>query len=355
MIPISSLNRDTAELNEISIEIDKFIREGRYVLGDRLKEFEESFACFIGKKYTVGVGNATDALYLAFRALNLKRIGLCASNPLPCGQAIKMADAEMILFDALDDSGLLDIKKVREDSRNMDAILAVHLYGQAERAEELKIICDEKNIPLVEDCSQSIGTFAGKIHSGGFGILSAYSFYPTKNLGGFGDGGMVATDDKKMYEKILKMRNYGQTKIYSAQTEGINSRLDDIQAVILLVKMKSIKRKNERRREILKKYRTMIKNPKITLLGERYFETSNGHLMPIFCEERDRLKDYLEQNGIMSAVHYPYPLHKQEYFSQDISLPVSESLAKRELTIPSFSELEDGEADHIIKVLNNYE
>ena len=355
MIPFTSLNRDERELNEISKEVDAFIKSGRYILGDKLTQFEESFAEYIGKKHCVGVGNATDGLYLIFRALNLKRIGLCAANPLPCGQAIKMADAEMVLFDAENNGGLIDLEKFKKQPVNIDALLAVHLYGQAERADELKKICDEKNITLIEDCSQSVGTYIGERHTGGFSILSAFSFYPTKNLGGFGDGGLIATDDDRLNEKLRKMRNYGQIKIYSAQTEGINSRLDDMQAVILLAKMKRINEKNKRRRDILKRYSSEIKNSKIILPPKRYFDTSNGHLMPVFTSGRERLKEHMLKEGIMTAVHYPHPLHRQEYFRQDVFLPVSESLSETELTIPSFSELDDEEVGIIIKALNNYE
>ncbi|MGE3062440.1 MAG: DegT/DnrJ/EryC1/StrS family aminotransferase [bacterium] len=355
MIPFSCLNRDIEELDEISKHLDLFIRKGKYILGDILLSFEKSFAEFTGHRYAVGTGNATDALYLIFRVLNLKRIGICAASPLPCGQAIKMADAEMVLFDAENEGGLLDIKKFKEDKRKIDSLLAVHLYGQAERTDELKKICEEKKISLIEDCSQSVGTYIGGKHTGKFSILSAFSFYPTKNLGGFGDGGMIMTDDKDMYDKLVKMRNYGQISVYSAQTEGINSRLDDIQAVILLVKMKSIIRKNERRRAILERYKNEIENKKILLPPKRYFETSNGHLMPIFTENREILKEHLLKMNVSTAVHYPHPLHKQEYFKQDVSLPVSESLSQRELTIPSFSELTDEEVSQIIKALNSYE
>jgi len=355
MIPFSGLSRDAAELDEISKELELFIREGRFVLGERLKRFEKEFAEYVGKRHAVGVGNATDGLYLIFRALDVKRIGICAASPLPCGQAIRMAGAEMILYDAKDNGGLLDTEAFASDKRKIDALLAVHLYGQAERADELEKICREKGIILIEDCSQSIGVRLKGRHTGAYSPLSAFSFYPTKNLGCFGDGGMIATDDDALYERLVLMRNYGQIEIYSAKTEGINSRLDDIQSVILSVKMKRIEEKNLRRRNIISRYRDGVKNPRIELPPDRYFETSNGHLMPVFTDDRENLKKHLASKGVSSAVHYPYPLHRQDYFRQDISLPVCETLAKRELTIPSFSELTDGEVNSIIEALNSYE
>lgn len=354
MIPFVALNRDKTEMSEIKEAISGFLDRGKYVLGDSLGAFESRMSQFIQKKYCIGVGNATEALYLMFRALNLKRIGICASSPLPCGQAILMAGCEIVLYDSNDCTGLIDIDSFENDKRSIDALLAVHLYGQAEYADSLKKICDKKGIILLEDCSQSIDTYIGEKHTGAFSSMSAFSFYPTKNLGGFGDGGMVATDDMLLAEKLKKMRNYGQTKIYSAETEGINSRLDDLQAVILDVKMNRLKQKNERRREIMKRYKEGIKNDKISFAGNRYFETSNGHLMPLFCDKRDELKIFLEQNGISTAIHYPYPLHKQNAFKQEIILLNSEKISLTELSIPSFSEMTDEEVETVIKEINRF-
>ncbi len=354
MIPFCQLNRDMEEFERIKRRLDEFFQRGKFILGYYNEEFEKVFGNFIGKKYVVGTGNATDSLYLIFRALKAKKVGLCASSPLPCAQAIKMAGCEIVLFDTYDNTGLIDIDKFKKSGKKIDVLLAVHLYGQAEYVEILKDRCDNIGITLVEDCSQSIDTYIEGKHTGKFSILSAFSFYPTKNLGCWGDGGAIATDDRNLFEKLQKMRNYGQKEIYSATQEGINSRLDEIQALVLLEKIKSLKIKSEKRRKIMRMYKEGIDNKNVTLPSLRYFETSNGHLFPIFSKRRDELKEHLLKKGILTAVHYPYPLHKQKYFYQKSSLPFSEKLAKTELSLPIFPEMTEEEVKKVIYGVNSF-
>lgn len=354
MIPFCQLNRDKKEFKRIKKRLDQFYEKGKFILGHYNEEFEKVFGNFIGKKYVVGTGNATDSLYLIFRVLKAKTVGLAASNPLPCAQAIKMADCELVLFDTYDNTGLLNIDQFKKSRKKIDVLLAVHLYGQTEYVDILKDICYKKNIALVEDCSQSIDTYIDGKHTGSFSILSAFSFYPTKNLGCYGDGGAIATDDKYLYEILQKMRNYGQKEIYSAQMEGINSRLDELQAMILIEKLKNLKEKNSLRKKIMKKYRDGIKNKNVQLPSSRYFETSNGHLFPIFSENRDLLKKHLENEGIMTEIHYPYPIHKQKYFYANLSLPYSEKLSVTELSLPIFPEMTEEEVKKVIEGVNSF-
>ncbi len=354
MIPFTQLNRNKEEFKRIKKELDNFYKKGKFILGDYNSEFENLFGKFIGKKYVVGTGNATDSLYLILRILKAKKVGVCASSPLPCGQAIKMAGCEMVLFDTYPDSGLVNIEQFQKSRKKIDLFLAVHLYGQAERIEILKDVCDRKGIVLVEDCSQSIDTYIDGKHTGSNSVLSAFSFYPTKNLGCYGDGGAIATDDFKLYTMLQKMRNYGQKEIYSSEMEGINSRLDEIQALVLIEKLKSLKKKNDKRREIIRKYYDGIKNKYVSFPSERYYKTSNGHIFPIFSQRRDQLKEHLLKQGIITAIHYPYPLHKQKYFYQDIILKNSEKLSKRELSLPIFPEMTDNEVLEVIKGVNSF-
>ncbi|MEJ5307269.1 MAG: DegT/DnrJ/EryC1/StrS family aminotransferase [candidate division WOR-3 bacterium] len=354
MIPFCQLNRDKEEFGRIKKRLDEFYEKGKFILGQFNEEFEKVFGNFIGKKYVVGTGNATDSLYLIFRVLKAKRVALCASNPLPCAQAINMAGCEMVLFDTYDDTGLINIEQFKKSRKKIDVLLAVHLYGQAEYVDHLKDICDRKGITLVEDCSQSIDTYVDGKHTGNFSVLSAFSFYPTKNLGCYGDGGAIATDDKNLYEILQKMRNYGQKEIYSAQMEGINSRLDELQALVLLEKIKNLKEKNSIRRKIMKKYRDGIKNKNVQLPSSRYFETSNGHLFPIFSKMRDQLRKHLEKEGITTAIHYPYPIHKQKYFYKNYSFPHSERLSSTELSLPIFPEMTEEEIEKVIDGVNSF-
>ncbi|MEO0234756.1 MAG: DegT/DnrJ/EryC1/StrS family aminotransferase [candidate division WOR-3 bacterium] len=354
MIPFCQLNRDKEEFKRIKKRLNDFYEKGKFILGQYNEEFEKVLGNFIGKKYVVGTGNATDSLYLIFRALKAKTVGLAASNPLPCAQAIKMADCEIVLFDTYDNTGLLNIDQFKKSRKRIDVLLAVHLYGQAEYVDILKDLCEKKGITLVEDCSQSIDTYVNGKHTGNFSILSAFSFYPTKNLGCYGDGGAIATDDKNLYEILQKMRNYGQKEIYSAEIEGINSRLDELQALVLLEKIKNLKEKNSQRRKIMKKYRDGINNKNIQLPSSRYFETSNGHLFPIFSEKRDLLKKHLEKEGILTAIHYPYPIHKQKYFYRNCFFPHSERLSSTELSLPIFPEMTDEEIEKVIDGVNSF-
>jgi len=213
-------------------------------------------------------------------------------------------------------------------------------------------MCDEKGAVLIEDISQSIGVFVNGMHTGGTGSAAALSFYPTKNLGCFGDGGMILTNDEKSANLYKYMRNYGQKDMYSAEMFGTNSRLDDLQALILNIKLKKLNDKNARRRKIMEMYRNGIKNPDVFLPNERYFSTSNGHIFPLFLRHRDKLIQHLKKHEIGFSMHYPYPLHKQRYFERDEQYKNSEILSNEELSIPIFPEMTDDEAEMVIKVIN---
>lgn len=352
MIPFVSLIRDAEENAEIENEISSVIRGGAYILGRRTEALERSIEAFTSVRNAIGTASGTDSLYLILKRAGAKKVALCASAPLPCAQAVLMAGAEIVVMDCEEDSGLLDIDKFKNDKREADTLLAVHLYGQAERSSELSEICAEKGMLLVEDISQSIGTFESGKHTGSLGSAAALSFYPTKNLGCFGDGGMILTNDDEAARRFRAMRNYGQNGIYSASEFGINSRLDEIQAAVLNIKMKRLAAKNMRRRKIISEYFQRIENRSIILPGKRYFDTTNGHIFPIFSEERDSVREHLKKAGIMTAVHYPVPLHRQIAFHRNESYPQSERLAERQLSLPVFPELTDDEVSSIIRALN---
>jgi len=216
----------------------------------------------------------------------------------------------------------------------------------------LKSVCNEKGAILIEDISQAIGVFVNGMHTGGAGTAAALSFYPTKNLGCFGDGGMILTNDDSLAELYRYMRNYGQREIYSAKMFGINSRLDDMQALILNIKLKKLDNKNSRRREIMKMYKEGIENPFVSLPEERYFDTSNGHIFPLFSGKRDKLIQHLIKNEIGYSIHYPYPLHRQSFFRREEIYENSEILSNEELSIPNFPEMTEGEVEQVINTIN---
>ncbi len=354
MIKFLELNRDKKELKNIRSKINAFISRGKYILSDNVKLFENKISKFTDSKYAIGVGSGTDAIYMIIKALNLKKVAVCASAPLPCAQAIVMAGAKPIFIDSEQYSGLINLDDLKKKINKIDSILAVHLYGQTERIIEISNIIKGKNIKLIEDCSQSIDTYINKIHTGNLGIACALSFYPTKNLGAYGDGGMIITNNKKLANIFYKMRNYGQGKQYAAEIFGINSRLDEIQALILIEKLKTLKKKNKIRKKIAFMYEKNIKNNKIILPNMHYFNTSNFHIFPIFSKKRNALKKYLLENEIQTAIHYPIPLHNQKFFKNNIVLKNAEEISKTELSLPIYPELTKREIDYIINIINRF-
>lgn len=356
MIPFIDLTRDSNENDIILERIKNVVSSGRFILGHEVESFERSFEKFTGISHCIGVNSGTDALTLILRAFGSKKTGICASAPLPCGQAILNAGAEPVFIDSSnDDSGLLDIDGLKMHISKIDTLIAVHLYGVPEDMKTIADLCKQYNVKLVEDCSQSIDTYVLKKHTGNFSDAAAFSFYPTKNLGALGDGGMIATNDEALKEQFRMMRNYGQRDIYAGFSEGMNSRLDEIQASILSVRLKTLRDKTTKRKSITELYRQKIYNKYITIPGERYFSMGNMHIFPIFSSKREELKQYLDSNGIGNAIHYPIPLHMQEIYKPfTTECPNALQLAKTELSIPIFPQLENEEISVIIQSLNAF-
>lgn len=354
MIPFNCLNRDQKEIELIENQLSHFIKNGSYILGEQLEEFEKAFSAYTGIEHAIGVNSGTDAIYMILKSNAARSVGVCSSAPLPCAQAIMLTGAIPVFIDTYMNTGLIDIDDLLRKIPEIDTLLAVHLYGRPERLDELSEICTKKNILIVEDCSQSVGTkYKGK-HTGYNSIASAFSFYPTKNLGGMGDGGMVMTHDAKMAGIMRSMRNYGIRNDYSAAQFGLNTRLDPIQAVILSERLKTLDYKTARRRSILDMYRNNIRNSLISLPDDGFFTDANGHIMPVFCNHRDVLSEYMKKNGVMTGVHYPVPLHKQPYFDSGKSMQNAERLANTELSIPVFPEITADEIDLVIETLNRF-
>ncbi len=355
MIPFIDLNRDMEEIISIKNVISEVIDSGNYILGKQVENFEKTFSEFTGIKHMIGVGSGTDALAMILKAIDAERVGVCASAPLPCAQAIIMSGAIPVFFDTYNNTGLINIHKMKHRLNEIDTLLAVHLYGMPEKINDLSNVCKQNNIRLIEDCAQSINTFVDNKHMGNHSIAAGFSFYPTKNLGCIGDGGIIATNNNELAKQFRNMRNYGQDKIYSGQGFGINSRLDEIQAAVLNIKIKGLIDKTERRKKIAEKYRNGIHNGFIDLPSNRYFEMSNMHIFPIFTKYRNELKEFLFRNGISTAIHYPIPLNIQEAFKEfHCDCKVAEEMAKQELSLPIFSELNSDEIEKIIETLNGF-
>ncbi|MFO8062821.1 MAG: DegT/DnrJ/EryC1/StrS family aminotransferase [bacterium] len=356
MIPFIDLTRDKDDMKLIKTRINRILDKGHYILGNEVKSFEDEFAGFTGHKHAIGVGSGTDALAMIFKSVNAGTTGICAAAPLPCGQAARIAGSDIVFIDSRpDNSGLLSIEDLESNADKIDTLLAVHLYGTPEYMDTVNEICRDNDITVIEDCSQSAGTYINGKHTGGFSIASAFSFYPTKNLGAMGDAGMIVTDSSRLAEEYSKMRNYGQSDIYAGEMFGVNSRLDELQASVLNVRLKSIETKNSRRRSIAEYYSKHIDNELITLPPERYFQYGNMHIFPLFTEKREDLKQYLTANNIGYSVHYPVPLSEQKAFSNyHRHCPNAKRLSSSELSIPIFPDLTDSEVKTIVNVLNGF-
>lgn len=347
-----------AEYEQKALEV---LRSGWYVLGKEAAEFEKEFAAYIGAKHCVGLGNGLDALILAFRALGIgegDEVIVQGNAYIACVMGITINGASPIFVEP-DEYNNIDADKIEEKiTDKTKAILAVHLYGQASNMEKIKAIADKNKLCLVEDCAQSHGAcFNGKM-TGTFGDIGCFSFYPSKNLGCFGDGGAIVTDSEALAEKIKVYRNYGSEKRYHNMVVGINSRLDEIQAGFLRVKLKYLEEYNTERNSICQRYLKEINNPDIELPKVRKNATTIWHQFVIRTKYREQLIEYLKSNDIYTIVHYPIPPHLSKAYEylkmQPGSLPITERYAREVLSLPLYNGMTNEEINYVINCVNNF-
>lgn len=350
---------------EIENRLLSVFRSGWYLLGSELKNFETNLASYIGSEYALGVANGLDALRLIFRAYI--ELGFMQ----PGDEVIVPANTYIASVLALSDNGLvpvfvepdantynIDISKIEEKiTPKTKAILIVHLQGRIVFSEELKNIAAKHNLKIVEDNAQAIGAEWKGIKSGNLGDAAGFSFYPGKNLGAIGDAGAVTTNDKELFEAIRAIANYGSNQKYVNIYKGLNSRLDEIQAAVLDVKLKHIAHENGTRREVAKRFIAEINNPKIILPENPADENEHvWHVFVIRTEKRDELQAYLTGKGISTIIHYPIPPHKQEAYKEynHLSFPVTEKMHEEVLSLPISSVLEEKEIQTIIEAVNSF-
>lgn len=345
-------------------KLDGMLDKGWFILGGQTKSFESGFAQYCGVKHCVGVGNGLDALNLIFRAcieLGKMRKGdevIVASNAyIACILSISETGLKPILVEPDPHTFNLDPKNIEAQiTSKTKAILAVHLYGQLCEMDALQQICDKHGLLLVEDAAQAHGATSRAKKAGSFGIAAGFSFYPTKNLGALGDAGAVTTNDDELANTVSMLRNYGSDQKYYNLVKGVNSRLDEIQAAFLNVKLPFLDEENEIRRQIAGRYFSEINNPKIQLPKCENLESHAFHLFVVKTENREGLASFLLENGIESQIHYPVAPHRQEAFGEwnDLHFPISEALHETVLSIPLNPILTDAKIDHIIRVLNQF-
>ncbi|OZM56416.1 aminotransferase [Lottiidibacillus patelloidae] len=346
------------EYNDAAIRV---LNSAWYTLGNEVEKFEDKYAEFCGSKYCVGLNSGLDALILAFRALGIgegDEVIVQANTYIASVIGITENGATPVFVEP-DKYYNIDVDKIEDAiTSKTKAILPVHLYGQACNMRKIKELAEKYNLYLVEDCAQSHGArFEGQI-TGTFGDIGCFSFYPTKNLGAFGDSGAIITDDPTLAEKIRMMRNYGSKVKYRNEIEGVNSRLDEIQAALLSVKLKYFNELTEDRIRIARRYHTSINNNKV-LLPEKLENAEHVyHLFVIQCSMRDRLQEYLFDNGIKTQIHYPIPPHMAECYSKlgynEGDLPTTEKYSNELLSLPLYNGMKNEEIDYVVDILNKF-
>ncbi|WP_366187273.1 DegT/DnrJ/EryC1/StrS family aminotransferase [Flavobacterium ovatum] len=345
-------------------KVKTFLNKGRYILGDEVKSFEKHFASYCGTKHCIGVGNGLDALVLIFKgyiAVGKLHKGdeviVPANTFIASVLAILQADLVPVFVEPDIETYNIDpdliIEKITQKSK---VILAVHLYGQLAEMDKINAIALAYDLLVIEDAAQAHGTILDNKKAGNFSHAAAFSFYPGKNLGALGDGGAITTNDYELAEVLFSLRNYGSTIKYKSEFIGVNSRLDELQAAFLNVKLPQLDDDNESRRTIAKRYLLKIKNDKIVL---PIWDWSNNHVFHLFVirtKKRDDLQQYLLENGIQTVIHYPIPPHQQKALKEwnYLSLPITEMIHQEVLSLPISPVLTIDEVDFIIKTVNKY-
>ena len=346
------------EFEQKAIEV---LRSGWYILGNEVKEFEKEFAAYTGSKHCVGLANGLDALWIAFRILGIgpgDEVLVQGNTYIASVMGITMNGATPIFVEP-DEYFNIDTKKLEEKiTDKTKAILVVHLYGQASKMDDVLALCKKYNLRLVEDCAQSHGAcFDGQM-TGTFGDIGCFSFYPSKNIGAFGDGGAIVTNDDKIAEDFRVFRNYGSEKRYYNKIVGANSRLDELQAGLLRVRLNHAQEIEDERIAIAKRYLAELNNPKIELPTVRENCTAVWHQFVIRCEERDRLIEYLDEKGIGTIIHYPIPPHLAEAYQylgyKEGAFPITEKCAKTVLSIPMYVGMTEEEQTRVIEAINAF-
>lgn len=364
MIRINDFQAEPKELlHEEMKSIERVLKSGWYVLGKEVETFESNWAKRCGVSHAVGVGNGMDAIEIGLRSMGIGPGDEVITTPMTAFAtvlAILRAGANPVLADINPETALLDPSSVERClSQKTKAVLLVHLYGQIGEMDRWTSFCMENKIALLEDCAQAHSATWNEQPAGSFGEWGAYSFYPTKNLGAIGDGGALVTKNPKIAEKSRVLRNYGQSERYHHPELGLNSRLDEIQAAILNVRLDWMDRFTKRRQEIAHAYESGIRNPQISLLASSKEKGRHVfHLFVVLSEERDKLAIYLKERGIESLIHYPIPVHFQpptkELRRDPEGLIQAENHARRCLSLPCHPQLSDKNLSLIIEALNDF-
>lgn len=331
-----------------------------FLQGKKLQQFETEFAEYCGTGYCVGTGNGLDALQLMLRAYGIgvgDEVIVPSNTFIATALAVSYTGATPVFVEPQLSTLVIDPQRIEEKiTERTKAIIAVHLYGRLADMEGVNKIAQKHNLLVFEDAAQAHGAERNGVKAGAFGNAAAFSFYPGKNLGAFGDAGAVVTNDREIAEKVRALGNYGSYKKYKHEFKGVNSRLDEIQAAVLSVKLKYLDQWTEERKTIAERYYNEIHNDWINLPEK--IENNVYHIFPILCAKRENLQDYLLSKGIHTLVHYPIPMHLQGAYADMRCIkgdfPIAEEICATELSIPLYPGLTREEIDYIISSLNDF-
>jgi UDP-2-acetamido-2-deoxy-ribo-hexuluronate aminotransferase len=361
MIPMVDLSRQFNDIKQELFDVlTEVLESSQYILGPKVRELEKSIAAYHGVSQAVGVASGTDALHLALDAIGIGEGDEVITTPFTffaTAESILYTGATPVFVDIEPDTMNINPIKIEERiTGRTKAILPVHLFGHPADMERIQRIAKEYNLSVIEDCAQSFGAAIGGRKAGSFGDAGCFSFYPSKNLGAFGDGGMVVLGDDAIAADIRKLRNHGSVGAYRHESVGFNSRLDEIQAAVLLVKMSRIDGYNQKRRQVASLYNALLSDA-VVLPAERPGCTHVYHQYTIRTPERNELQRRLRENNVSSVVYYPIPLHLQEAVSflgyKKGDFPVAEETAEKVLSLPIFPELEEVTVRKIADIVNN--
>lgn len=343
-------------------KFEEILNKNWFILGNEVERFEEEYADYCGAKYCIGVGNGLDALRLILMGYGIgsgDEVIIPSNTFIATALAVSYVGAKVVLVEPDESTYTIDPLKIEEKiTQNTKAIIAVHLYGKVAEMDSILKLAKKYNLKVIEDAAQAHGAIYKNKKVGNLGDAAAFSFYPGKNLGALGDGGAIVTNDSVLAERVRALRNYGSTEKYNHAYKGINSRLDELQAGFLSVKLPYLDQWNKERIRIAKKYYTEIQNKKIHVPAINDDGCNVVHIFPVFCRGRDILKTYLESNGIGTLVHYPIPIHLQKAYQElnevERTYPIAEKLAKEEISLPLYPGLADEEINFIIQKINEF-
>ena len=362
MIPMVDLQRQYKIIKaDIDTAIAEVLNDSRFILGPNVLELEKEIATYHGVPFAIGVANGTDALFLALKACGIGKGDEVITTPftfIATAEVISQLNAVPVFVDIAPDTFNIDPGEIEKKiTRKTKAVIPVHLFGHPADMDPIVDLCQKYNIRIIEDCAQAFGAeYKGK-KVGTIGDCGCFSFFPSKNLACYGDGGMVITREENVAEQIRLLRNHGSAVKYYHNAIGYNSRLDEIQAAIVRVKLRKIDEFNDSRRANADIYRSCIKRSDVILPIESAGCRHVYHQFTIRSKKRDSIMDYLKRTDISSAIYYPLPLHKQKVFADQRTvsgeLPVSDECASEVLSLPMFPELKEEEIQHISDVINN--